>query len=77
MKKILLIFLIGIALSSCGEQLDSRIDRANNAPNVKDNYGVNFKVIEIEGCEFYYTTGESYSGLTKVDCDCVPDKSGR
>ena len=75
MKKILLIVAIAM-LSSCNEQEKRRITRKDEAIRVEDNYGVVYRIITIEGCEFYYglSNGES---LTKVDCNCVPDKSGR
>jgi len=76
MKKILLIALLGLMVASC-EQAEAKNKRYDEAKIVKDEFGVNYRVVTIEGCEFYYSTGESSSGLTKVDCDCAPDKNNR
>jgi hypothetical protein len=77
MKNILLIALLGLMLVSCNGQMEKRADRNMESPEVKDEYGVEYSIITIEGCEFYMALGDGQSGLTKVDCDCIPDKSKR
>jgi len=76
MKKILLIALLGFALASC-EQADASHRRYDESTIVKDQHGVNYRIVVIEGCEFYFSTGDGSSGLTKVDCNCVPNKNNR
>jgi hypothetical protein len=77
MKKILLIALLGFVFTAC-EQTNAIWNRTENSDKVQDEFGVDYSIVTIEGCEFYMTSsGDGNSGLTKVDCDCVPDKSGR
>ena len=77
MKKTLLIALLVFALVSCNEQIESRVYRNEEALYIKDEFGVKYIVINLEGCEFYMALGDGQSGLTKVDCNCIPDKSNR
>ena len=71
-----MIALLGLTFASC-EQADASKKRNDEAKIVKDQFGVNYRIITIEGCEFYYSNGESSSGLTKIDCNCVPNKNNR
>lgn len=76
MKKILLIALLGLMFASC-EQAEASKKRFDESIVVKDQHGVNYRIVVIEGCEFYYAAGDGSSGLAKVDCNCVPDKNNR
>ncbi len=76
MKKLLLIVLLGLVIVSC-EQAEASNRRHNESTIVRDQYGVNYRVVVIEGCEFYFASGDGSSGLAKVDCDCIPNKSNR
>ena len=62
MKKLIYLLFV-LMLAGCCE-----------GPNcIKSAQGKPYKVITIEGCEFYNWD----SRLAKVDCNCKPDKSKR
>ena len=76
MKKLLTILAIGFLLVSC-EEHERHMNLLNNAITVEDEFGYEYNIVTIEGCEYYrYADGRQF-GLTKVDCDCEPDKSKR
>ena len=72
----LIILFCTAAFVGC-DQAESRNDRRERAITVEDNYGVEYQVITIEGCEFYQSSYESRAELTKIDCNCIPDTSNR
>jgi len=68
---IIIISLVAFAFTSC--KSDETKEAEKKTIEVKDNLGYQYKVVTIEGCEFY--RGIHGKKLTKVDCDCKPDKS--
>jgi hypothetical protein len=58
--------------------MERRNSKDENTQKVGDGYDIHeFDIIILEGCEFYELTGNRIYGLTKVDCNCIPDKSKR
>jgi len=73
MKILLIILILSLGLMNC--QSETRQDKRENAPKVYDDFKANnFKIIVIEGCEFYEHVRSNHYGLTKVDCDCKPKR---
>ena len=77
MKKLIFIIVIAFTVMGC-EAIEKQQIKNIGTIKVYDGFDVNrFNVIEIEGCEFYEYDGNRQYGLTKVDCNCIPDKSKR
>lgn len=76
MKK-LSILLVSCLLLSCGDSYKRAVALQENAIKITDEFGYVYYVVTLEGCEYYrYTDGNRF-GLTKVDCNCTPDKTKR
>jgi len=79
MKRILIIGLFAMSLMSCEGIKEDRKIRNNyeNSIYVEDSNGQKYRIILIEGCEFYLYDEYRQMGLTKVDCNCVADTTKR
>jgi hypothetical protein len=79
MKKILLLVIVMIGLLGCDEIKKSEVmkEKYYNSPLVMDNTDKHYRVVTIEGCEFYLYSQYRQMGLSKVDCNCVADTTGR
>lgn len=82
MKKILIVLTSILLISSCKTEdeinKDKKIMKSRYDDAIEDNFGYKYRIVIIEGCEFYIYEGRSnWFGMSKVDCDCIPDKSKR
>jgi len=79
MKRILIIGLFAMSLIGCEAIEEEREVRRKyeNSIYVEDNNGKEYRIVEIEGCEFYLFSEYRQMGITKVDCNCVADTTKR
>ncbi len=72
----LLALLVMGVLNNISSILDRRSDTIHRRNGLSE---LEYRYISVDGCEYLYM-GPEYrygQGLTKLDCDCVPQKSAQ